>query len=102
MVPVWGTTAFNEGLYIGSYGDELKVSQINPIALKTAKTLWSFGFSECNRVKIKVFIWNLDTLYFYHLLDQVYIPVSVNSWLKDQYLLRLLNTFFLHRYTHHF
>ena len=23
---------------------------INPIALKTAKTLWSFGRSECNRV----------------------------------------------------
>ena len=24
---------------------------INPIALKMAKTLWSFGHSECNRVK---------------------------------------------------
>ena len=24
---------------------------INPIALRTAKTLWSFGPSECNRVK---------------------------------------------------
>ena len=24
----------------------------NPIALGTAKTLWSFGCSECNRVKI--------------------------------------------------
>ena len=24
---------------------------INPISLKTAKTLWSFGRSECNRVK---------------------------------------------------
>ena len=23
----------------------------NPIALRTAKTLWSFGHSECNRVK---------------------------------------------------
>ena len=23
----------------------------NPIALKLAKTLWSFGHSECNRVK---------------------------------------------------
>ena len=22
----------------------------NPIALRTAKTLWSFGLSECNRV----------------------------------------------------
>ena len=26
----------------------------NPIALRTAKTLWSFDCSECNRVKIKV------------------------------------------------
>ena len=25
--------------------------KINPIALRTAKTLWSFGCSECNRVK---------------------------------------------------
>ena len=25
---------------------------INPIALRTAKTLWSFGRSECNRVKV--------------------------------------------------
>ena len=24
---------------------------LNPIALRTAKTLWSFGCSECNRVK---------------------------------------------------
>ena len=24
---------------------------INPIALRKAKTLWSFGHSECNRVK---------------------------------------------------
>ena len=24
---------------------------LNPIALRMAKTLWSFGLSECNRVK---------------------------------------------------
>ena len=24
----------------------------NPTALRTAKTLWSFGHSECNRVKL--------------------------------------------------
>ena len=24
---------------------------INPIAIRTAKTLWSFGCSECNRIK---------------------------------------------------
>ena len=23
---------------------------VNPIALRTAKTLWSFGYSECSRV----------------------------------------------------
>ena len=26
--------------------------QFNPIALRNAKTLWSFGRSECNRVKM--------------------------------------------------
>ena len=26
----------------------------NPIALRLAKTLWSFGHSECNRVKVLV------------------------------------------------
>ena len=28
-------------------------SQINPTALRTAKTLWRFGHSECSRVKLK-------------------------------------------------
>ena len=28
-------------------------STLNPVALRMAKTLWSFGFSECNRVKGK-------------------------------------------------
>ena len=27
-------------------------TRLNPIALRTAKTLWSFGHSECNRVKL--------------------------------------------------
>ena len=27
--------------------------RVNPIALRMAKTLWSFGHSECNRVKVK-------------------------------------------------
>ena len=30
-------------------------STLNPIAVRTAKTLWSFGRSECNRSK-KMFI----------------------------------------------
>ena len=33
------------------------VCTINPIALRTAKTLWSFGHSECHRINI------LDTAY---------------------------------------
>ena len=33
-------------------GEFLKgVHFLNPIALRAAKTLWSFGHSECNRVK---------------------------------------------------
>ena len=28
---------------------------LNPTALRTAKTLWSFGCSECNRVKERIF-----------------------------------------------
>ena len=33
----------------------LKVYQFNPFALRKAKTLWSFGPSECNRVNYKAF-----------------------------------------------
>ena len=35
---------------------------INPIALRTAKTLWSFDRSDCNRVKnsAKVSEWNIE------------------------------------------
>ena len=29
---------------------------INPIALRTAKTLWSFGRSECNRVNALILV----------------------------------------------
>ena len=32
-------------------GKNCSVWEFNPIALKTAKTLWSFDHSECNRVK---------------------------------------------------
>ena len=28
--------------------------EFNPIALRMAKTLWSFGLSECNRVSLTV------------------------------------------------
>ena len=33
-----------------------KGSTHNPVALRTAKTLWSFGCSECNRVKEKTLL----------------------------------------------
>ena len=29
----------------------LRIDPYNPIALRMAKTLWSFGCSECNRIK---------------------------------------------------
>ena len=29
-------------------------ASINPVALQMAKTLWSFGHSECNRVYLHV------------------------------------------------
>ena len=33
----------------------MRVFIFNPIALRTAKTLWSFGCFECNRVKTLLF-----------------------------------------------
>ena len=38
-----------DGLYIFGYG--ITTMLFNPFPLRTAKTLWSFGRSECNRVK---------------------------------------------------
>ena len=35
----------------------------NPIALRTAKTLWSFGRSECNRVK-SFPLWSIELFLF--------------------------------------
>ena len=32
-----------------------QVDGVNPIAFRLAKTLWSFGCSECSRVKILVY-----------------------------------------------
>ena len=31
------------------------INSLNPITLKRAETLWSFGLSECNRVKHQLF-----------------------------------------------
>ena len=33
-----------------------EISGVNPIALRMAKTLWSFGHSECNRVKTNLML----------------------------------------------
>ena len=38
------------GVDINFKNDEGKPLCFNPIALRMAKTLWSFGHSECNRV----------------------------------------------------
>ena len=34
----------------------------NPFALRTAKTLWSFGCSECNRVKA-LLVWHEEIVF---------------------------------------
>ena len=41
------------GIYINDRftSPENVLVQLNPIALRKAKTLWSFGLSECKRVK---------------------------------------------------
>ena len=51
----------------------MKKGCVNPIPLRTAKTLWSFGRSECNRVEsdltscIKVFTTGLNGLVLLHI-----------------------------------
>ena len=42
-------TKYKHARYVGVGG---AYQLLNPIALRTAKTLWSFGRSECNRVKL--------------------------------------------------
>ena len=37
--------------YLYAMEESTGMSLFNPIALRMAKTLWSFGYSECNRVK---------------------------------------------------
>ena len=37
--------------FVVTVNTHIPIVGINPIALKMAKTLWSFGHSECNRVK---------------------------------------------------
>ena len=56
----------------------------NPIALRTAKTLefwklWSFGCSECNRVKIPVLVQTHSHQLTLNLVKLVIIYLSTNS-----------------------
>ena len=46
-----------------------KLVLLNPIAPKMAKTRWSFGHSECNRVKVKDMLSGEATLSFSYLLS---------------------------------
>ena len=51
----------------------VRMVHFNPIALRTAKTQWSFGCSECNRVKEKQFVTScLGLLMRKYFLKRVY------------------------------
>ena len=45
---------------------------LNPVALRTAKTLWSFGRSECNRVN--------ETILYDAVLEIVRAPENWVNW----------------------
>ena len=47
-----GVTAMRSVTSLGVEAVHGMGKQSNPIALRTAKTLWSFGHSECNSVKL--------------------------------------------------
>ena len=38
------------------YFGEATLKNVNPFALRTAKTLWSFGHSECNKFKVMIIV----------------------------------------------
>ena len=53
QMPTFSDTAVTDchsDTIFDAYSVKISVYWINPTALRTAKTLWSFGFSECNRV----------------------------------------------------
>ena len=47
----WISFKFYICIFIKNVVRSLLMGKVNPIALRMAKTLWSFGHSECNRVK---------------------------------------------------
>ena len=56
------------------------IVSFNPVALRKAKTLWSFGFSECNRVNINGYVFRANN---YVILIFV-SPPSVGQFLKEK------------------
>ena len=56
---------------------------MNPIALRKAKTLWSFGSSECNRVKKTEANMKLKELFP---LNRTHSPVSLKVFTQSQNL----------------
>ena len=55
---------------------------INPIALRAAKTLWSFGHSECNMVKQALCFKQAD---FDYLLDACLIQAVLSTYSEKNY-----------------
>ena len=51
------TGASVQGQHLFAYRNSLP-DLLNPIALRMAKTPWSFDRSECNRVKDKSSVWS--------------------------------------------
>ena len=55
---------------------------LNPIALRMAKTLWSFGHSECNRVKLYRFNFFVVLSYIQQGNDRSRFQVLYGEYLK--------------------
>ena len=45
---------FKMGLSFSKSTFNIYIGPVNPFALRTAKTLWSFGHSECNRINLAI------------------------------------------------
>ena len=66
------------------------INKINPIALRTAETLWSFGPCECNRIKLScqflLFLQGISYLFcqasHFNIVFITDLLVKQNLWLK--------------------
>ena len=63
----------------GSSLDVIGPAYLNPFALRTAKTLWSFGHSECSRVKNAFFIVIFNRIIVTYLKKKKRFFTNVNS-----------------------